>query len=61
MFYFINIIKIEHCYLVTSSIIFVEADMRACLGDFGLSLLLAPPDACATGGTRDLVCCTTTG
>jgi hypothetical protein len=46
---------------VTSSIIFVEDDMRACLGDFGLSLLLAPPDACATGGTRDLVCCTAPG
>jgi hypothetical protein len=30
--------------------IFVEADMRACLGDFGLSLLLASPDACAMGG-----------
>jgi tRNA A-37 threonylcarbamoyl transferase component Bud32 len=43
---------------VTSSNIFVEADMRACLGDFGLSLLLASPDACAMGGTRDLVCCT---
>jgi hypothetical protein len=43
---------------VTSSNIFVEADMRARLGDFGLSRLLAPPDACATGGARDLVCCT---
>jgi len=43
---------------VTSSNIFVEADMRARLGDFGLSRLLAPPDACATGGARELVCCT---
>ncbi|KAF0912718.1 hypothetical protein E2562_018966 [Oryza meyeriana var. granulata] len=44
---------------VTSSNIFVEADMRARLGDFGLSRLLAPPDACATaGGGRELVCCT---
>lgn len=45
---------------VTSFIIFVEADMRACLGNFDLSLL-ASPDACATGGTRDLVCCTAPG
>jgi serine/threonine protein kinase len=43
---------------VTTSNIFVEADMRARLGDFGLSRLLAPPDACATGGSRELVCCT---
>ncbi|XP_066334832.1 LEAF RUST 10 DISEASE-RESISTANCEUS RECEPTOR-LIKE PROTEIN KINASE-like 1.5 [Miscanthus floridulus] len=43
---------------VTSSNIFVEADMRARLGDFGLSRLLAPPDACTTGGARELVCCT---
>ncbi|XP_040378300.1 LEAF RUST 10 DISEASE-RESISTANCE LOCUS RECEPTOR-LIKE PROTEIN KINASE-like 1.5 [Oryza brachyantha] len=44
---------------VTSSNIFVEADMRARLGDFGLSRLLAAPDACATaGGGRELVCCT---
>lgn len=44
---------------VTTSNIFVEADMRARLGDFGLSRLLAPPDACSTtGGARELVCCT---
>ncbi|KAJ1293159.1 hypothetical protein BS78_01G046800 [Paspalum vaginatum] len=43
---------------VTSSNIFVEADMRARLGDFGLSRLLAPPDACSTGAARELVCCT---
>ncbi|BAH92401.1 LEAF RUST 10 DISEASE-RESISTANCEUS RECEPTOR-LIKE PROTEIN KINASE-like 1.5 [Oryza sativa Japonica Group] len=43
---------------VTSSNIFVEADMRARLGDFGLSRLLSPPDACATGAGRELVCCT---
>uniref|UniRef100_A0A0E0KKB3 Protein kinase domain-containing protein n=1 Tax=Oryza punctata TaxID=4537 RepID=A0A0E0KKB3_ORYPU len=43
---------------VTSSNIFVEADMRARLGDFGLSRLLSPPDACATGTGRELVCCT---
>nr|XP_034575594.1 LEAF RUST 10 DISEASE-RESISTANCE LOCUS RECEPTOR-LIKE PROTEIN KINASE-like 1.5 [Setaria viridis] len=43
---------------VTSSNIFVEADMRARLGDFGLSRLLAPPDACSTGTARELVCCT---
>ncbi|KAK3149035.1 hypothetical protein QOZ80_3AG0212070 [Eleusine coracana subsp. coracana] len=45
---------------VTTSNIFVEADMRARLGDFGLSRLLAPPDACATGAgaARELVCCT---
>ncbi|KAG8098620.1 hypothetical protein GUJ93_ZPchr0013g35004 [Zizania palustris] len=43
---------------VTSSNIFVEADMRARLGDFGLSRLLAPPDACATAPGRELVCCT---
>uniref|UniRef100_A0A0D9W094 Protein kinase domain-containing protein n=1 Tax=Leersia perrieri TaxID=77586 RepID=A0A0D9W094_9ORYZ len=49
---------------VTSSNIFVESDMRARLGDFGLSRLLAPPDACATtaagggGVRRELVCCT---
>ncbi|KAK1643244.1 hypothetical protein QYE76_061049 [Lolium multiflorum] len=44
---------------VTSSNIFVEADMRARLGDFGLSRLLAPPDACSTATGREvLVCCT---
>jgi hypothetical protein len=43
---------------VTTSNIFVEADMRARLDDFGLSRLLAPPDACAAGGGRELVCCT---
>ncbi|KAL5209020.1 hypothetical protein ABZP36_004643 [Zizania latifolia] len=43
---------------VTSSNIFVENDMRARLGDFGLSRLLAPPDACATAPGRELVCCT---
>ncbi|XP_062212720.1 LEAF RUST 10 DISEASE-RESISTANCE LOCUS RECEPTOR-LIKE PROTEIN KINASE-like 1.5 [Phragmites australis] len=43
---------------VTSSNIFVEADMRARLGDFGLSRLLAPPDACSTAAARELVCCT---
>lgn len=43
---------------VTSSNIFVEADMRARLGDFGLSRLLAPPDACSTAAGRELVCCT---
>ncbi|CAL4936518.1 unnamed protein product [Urochloa decumbens] len=43
---------------VTSSNIFVEDDMRARLGDFGLSRLLAPPDACSTGAARELVCCT---
>jgi serine/threonine protein kinase len=32
---------------VTTSNIFVEADMGARLGDFGLSRLLTPPDACA--------------
>ncbi|CAN6291477.1 unnamed protein product [Urochloa humidicola] len=43
---------------VTSSNIFVEADMCARLGDFGLSRLLSPPDACSTGAARELVCCT---
>ncbi|XP_003559287.1 LEAF RUST 10 DISEASE-RESISTANCE LOCUS RECEPTOR-LIKE PROTEIN KINASE-like 1.5 [Brachypodium distachyon] len=43
---------------VTSSNIFLEADMRARLGDFGLSRLLSPPDACSTAAGRDLVCCT---
>ncbi|KAG8061384.1 hypothetical protein GUJ93_ZPchr0003g17141 [Zizania palustris] len=32
--------------------------MRARLGDFGLSRLLVPSDACATASTRELVCCT---
>jgi hypothetical protein len=32
--------------------------MHARLGDFGLSRLLAPPDACYTGTARELVCCT---
>ncbi|KAE8795182.1 putative serine/threonine-protein kinase [Hordeum vulgare] len=43
---------------VTSSNIFVEADMRARLGDFGLSRLLATPDACSTATGREVVCCT---
>jgi serine/threonine protein kinase len=42
---------------VTTSNIFVEVDMRVCLDDFGLSWLLAPLDACATGGVRGLMCC----
>ncbi|KAM0898750.1 hypothetical protein ACQ4PT_021742 [Festuca glaucescens] len=44
---------------VTSSNIFVEADMRARLGDFGLSRLLAPPDACSTATGREVVVCCT--
>uniref|UniRef100_A0ACD5X8H9 Uncharacterized protein n=2 Tax=Avena sativa TaxID=4498 RepID=A0ACD5X8H9_AVESA len=44
---------------VTSSNIFVEADMRARLGDFGLSRLLAQPDACSTATGREVVVCCT--
>ncbi|XP_072952358.1 LEAF RUST 10 DISEASE-RESISTANCEUS RECEPTOR-LIKE PROTEIN KINASE-like 1.5 [Typha angustifolia] len=43
---------------VTSANIFVEADMRVRLGDFGLSRLLTLPDACSTSASRELVCCT---
>lgn len=39
---------------VTSSNIFMEADMRARLGDFGLSRLLATPDACSTATGREV-------
>ncbi|KAI4980548.1 hypothetical protein ZWY2020_021033 [Hordeum vulgare] len=39
---------------MTSSNIFVEADMRARIGGFGLSRLLATPDACSTATERDV-------
>ncbi|CAM0876941.1 unnamed protein product [Alopecurus aequalis] len=44
---------------VTSSNIFLEDDMRARLGDFGLSRLLAQPDACSTATGREVVVCCT--